>query len=80
LQGCEGIRDFSPLEKLAKTLQSLDVSRCQKVNVHQLGALTNLRALNLRGCDLTDDDLKWLALRLKNCQIHHDRLEPPTGK
>jgi len=75
LRKCVEVHDLAPLEKLPK-LNLLNLSGCPNLKVRQLGALTRLTDLELRGCDnLTDDDLAWLANRLKKCKISHERLD-----
>ncbi|MCL2701953.1 MAG: substrate-binding domain-containing protein, partial [Phycisphaerae bacterium] len=75
LDDCTSIRDFSPLEKMSKTLTFLSLANCRNVPLRTLGTMTNLKELHLRGCDkFTEDDLEWLANRLKNCKISHELL------
>ncbi len=70
LSGCEKVSDLAPLEKLAKTLTSLNLNGCKTGDVYKLSRLMKLKNLDLRNCEgVSEDDLAWLAKRLKDCRI-----------
>ena len=74
LSGCEGVTDIAPLEKVSRTLVTLNLrgTRTDRI-VIPLGRMKKLKTLDLRRCDeVSPSDVARLARRLSKCRVLSD--------